>query len=398
MKILFLDWACFGKADVLDALKNLGHDVTLYSVEKEVRTLGFYTRYIEEAAAIIRSEQIELVFSLNYFPNVSEACEKCGCKYISWIYDSPYNKCYSINVINPCNMIFTFDRHMYTKFCRNFVQTVYYAPLSANVSRLDKIRLSATEKDKYTSDISFVGTLYDERHNNYEELLTVLKGKKKHRTIGFINALIDSQLNTYGYQFLSNVLNQNTDIMETLPDSLNDISQTSLHFTTLADSFADHILCRKIASMERREMLTALSTHFTTKLYTPNPDAKVGQCINCGYVDYKNEMPKVFKMSKINLNITLRSIRTGIPLRAMDIMGSGGFLMTNYQDDFLLHFEPDLDYVYYSSREELLEKVSYYLSHDRERKRIAENGYRKVSENHTYEIQIAHMISMAFPS
>ena len=35
--------------------------------------------------------------------------------------------------------------------------------------------------------------------------------------------------------------------------------------------------------------------------------------------------------------------------------------------------------------EELLEKVDYYLAHDRERRRIAERGFKKVMERYTYE-------------
>ena len=64
-----------------------------------------------------------------------------------------------------------------------------------------------------------------------------------------------------------------------------------------------------------------------------------------GEVHYMYEMPLVFKCSKINLNITLRSIRNGIPLRAMDIMGAGGFLLTNHQNDFAMHFVDGEDYV-----------------------------------------------------
>ena len=44
-------------------------------------------------------------------------------------------------------------------------------------------------------------------------------------------------------------------------------------------------------------------------------------------------MPYVFRNSRINLNITLRSIKSGIPLRCMDIYGAGGFLLSNYQTD-----------------------------------------------------------------
>ena len=44
-------------------------------------------------------------------------------------------------------------------------------------------------------------------------------------------------------------------------------------------------------------------------------------------------MPLIFRESKINLNITLRSITSGMPLRALDIMGAGGFLLSNYQQE-----------------------------------------------------------------
>ena len=103
-------------------------------------------------------------------------------------------------------------------------------------------------------------------------------------------------------------------------------------------------------------------------------------------------MPIVFKNSKINLNMTLRSIHTGIPLRAMDIMGSGGFLLTNYQEDFLDFFEPGVDYVFYSSRDEMVKLVDYYLEHEEESREIAQNGYNKMKSGHTYRDRIELLI------
>ena len=131
------------------------------------------------------------------------------------------------------------------------------------------------------------------------------------------------------------------------------------------------------------------------RLYTPQPTPFLSEVENKGPIQYQNEMPLAFKYSKINLNITLRSIQNGIPLRAMDIMGAGGFLLTNYQADFERHFIPDEDYVYYGSREELLDKVRYYLVHEEERARIAENGCRKVRETHTYAHRVREMFEIA---
>ena len=44
--------------------------------------------------------------------------------------------------------------------------------------------------------------------------------------------------------------------------------------------------------------------------------------------------------------------------------------------------------------EDLREKVSYYLEHEEEREQIAENGYKKVKEHHTYVNRIKDMLRM----
>ena len=66
-----------------------------------------------------------------------------------------------------------------------------------------------------------------------------------------------------------------------------------------------------------------------------------------------------------------------MPLRAIDIMGAGGFLLTNYQSDFLKDFVPGEDMGMYDSVEDCISKCEYYLKHEDERKSIALNGYKK---------------------
>ena len=94
-------------------------------------------------------------------------------------------------------------------------------------------------------------------------------------------------------------------------------------------------------------------------------------------------MPWIFRNSKINLNMTIKPIRTGLPLRIFDILGCGGFCMTNYQEELEDLFRIGTDLEAYGSPEELEEKCAYYLTHEEERQRIAANGYRKAAESHT---------------
>ena len=113
-----------------------------------------------------------------------------------------------------------------------------------------------------------------------------------------------------------------------------------------------------------------------------------------GPTDYFREMPLVFKLSRINLNITLRSIQHAIPLRVYDILGSGGFLMSNFQHDLAYHFVPGEDFVYYESRKDLLDKIDYYLSNDSERADIARNAHKKIQEQHTFDVRVNEIIDI----
>ena len=94
------------------------------------------------------------------------------------------------------------------------------------------------------------------------------------------------------------------------------------------------------------------------------------------------------------MNITLKSIQTGIPLRCMDIMGSGSFLLTNFQSDLLDYFIPGEDFVYYENEDDLISKVSYYLTHESERQQIITNCTEKMRDAHTFEHRVHTMINL----
>ena len=51
------------------------------------------------------------------------------------------------------------------------------------------------------------------------------------------------------------------------------------------------------------------------------------------------------------------------------------------------------DLVMYSSMEDLVEKVAYYLEHDEEREQIAGNGYEKLKKNHDLRMKVNEMLS-----
>ena len=150
----------------------------------------------------------------------------------------------------------------------------------------------------------------------------------------------------------------------------------------------------KLAAVERERTLQRLSERFPVTLYTRSDASALPQVQCRGGVRTLTEMPKVFQASRINLNMTMRPIETGLSLRIWDILGCGGFLLTNYQAELPEYFEIGKDLETYESMAELEDKVGYYLTHEEERMEIAIRGCEKVARFHTYEIRLAQMIKI----
>jgi spore maturation protein CgeB len=85
--------------------------------------------------------------------------------------------------------------------------------------------------------------------------------------------------------------------------------------------------------------------------------------------------------------------QSGIPLRVFDVLGCGGFLITNYQHEIAECFENGRELVIYEDIPDLIVKVNYYLTHENERLRIARNGYEKVKSEYTFEKRMKSILS-----
>lgn len=387
MKILMMEWNSFGNEDMIAGFKELGHTV---------KTMPFSNKYVHsnekiEASIVkeIRSFGPDFVFSFNYFPIISLACKKTDMRYVSWIYDSPFVLLYSYTVIYPGNYIFTFDKEQYLEFHKAGIPTIYYLPLAANTDRLSKMtdkQLFEVSPWRNQTDIAFVGSLYTEKHRFFDRL----EGIRPY-TRGYLEGIMAAQKKIYGYNFIQELLSREIidDLMRIMPMQPDPTSVESLEFL-----YAQYVINRQITSTERTELLTALGERFPYDLYTPEKQLTLPGAVNHGPVDYYDMAPYVFKHAKINLNITLRSIKSGIPLRAFDILGSGGFLLTNYQADFPDCYIPGEDFVFFENREDLLNKISYYLRNNEERTAIANSGFARTAAHHTYKHRIKEILEV----
>lgn len=384
MHILMYRWKAYNYRDIEQTFLLLGH--TVDNIEQELGSYDVspeFERVIEEK---IRGTHYDMVFTVNYFPLISNVCERTGVNYVSWTCDNPLISMYHESVFHACNYIFTFDKTNYLEFRGMGVKHIWYLPLAVDTERMDAL-LGAPEKaerwkvaqdpemQKYRGDVAFVGSLYE--RNSYDKI----KNRLPEYLRGYFDAVMEAQLNISGANIVEPMLT--TNILEQLQEYFQ-LEKSEGSFSDLGLIFQTTVLGFKIAEIERRRALIELSKHYKVNVYSNSDVSDLLRIQYCGSVDYWSEMPKVFRMSKINLNFTIPNIKSGIPLRIWDVLGCGGFLLTNYQAEIPYYFKEGEDLVCFDGLEDLCEKVGYYLEHEEERKRIAWNGYRKVREKHSY--------------
>ena len=104
--------------------------------------------------------------------------------------------------------------------------------------------------------------------------------------------------------------------------------------------------------------------------------------------DYIREM----QSSKICFN---QSISYDINAKYFEILGSASFMLTNYNRNFheFLGFDENIEKMFYTSEEDLGNKIKYYLANEDERNYIANKAHELIMNHHTFENRAQSIIN-----
>tara|TARA_B100000902_G_C27294465_1_gene909111 strand:- start:64 stop:1167 length:1104 start_codon:yes stop_codon:yes gene_type:complete len=201
---------------------------------------------------------------------------------------------------------------------------------------------------------------------------------------GFLNSLLK--------------LNKRTVKIDHAFDERNSFSNTN---RTIDVSFNGSIVCNKNFHLNRFENLYYLNK----KIKNFNIYSKIYYKMNLfNFLNFNNlikfyslkkkiKNPKYGKeyfmqlhKSKICFNSHLDIDNYSGNMRLFEGTGSGCLMITNYTDD-LKNFFNDDEIVSYSSKEDALEKIKYFLDNPKEIVNIATRGRNKTLKNHSYRIR-----------
>ena len=96
----------------------------------------------------------------------------------------------------------------------------------------------------------------------------------------------------------------------------------------------------------------------------------------------------------ICLNLMKGCIETGLNNRHFEITAYGGFMLTYFTAELPDCFEIGKECDVFRDEQELLEKINYYLEHDKERREIAAAGQRRTLSKHLFSHRITTLVEL----
>ena len=389
MKALFVGSEVQQMTRILRGLKNIGCVAAIY--KRSIEEIRKNMEYAQELLKYLEDVSPDFVISNLYDGVLATVTHVLQIKYAVYGMDSPMYDTYRWEEERFDNCyLFYFDKREYERLMARGYTNVYYMPLAADVHTADQLIISEEEVEKYKCDIGFVASVYS--RNAYDRYVDRLAPQIRE----LISVVLEqSALRWDGNDRLTPQLTP--EVVGLLKSMVPMIDERTEKYMSDVEYIKFALLGKKLTNIERLLLSEVLSERYDFRLYTWNVDVTPDHIKRYPQVSFEERM-KIFYSSKINLNVTLRSIESGVPARIFDVMSAGGFALSNWQPEIPDLFEEGKEIVTFKTPEEMLEKVDYYLHHEEERQRIALNGYRKVKECYTFEHQLKKIIAILYPT
>ena len=384
MKILYV-YGLSTEKNIVQTLRKLQCDVMEYPEVQDTSNMDEET--INAMVAYVKEHGITHLMSIHLIYNVAVAAYWAGIKYISVIWDAPYLKAYTVMGTLDNIWYSAFDKLDAERMRQGGCPHVMYQPLSVNRENILAWKKRFLAKRRYIHDISLIANLYED--NAYDRCLDLLPENMQ----AYFRSIFEEA--AFKWDGVNRVYGKTgQEILEYMKLVSPTLKINNPYNVEDVRYFEAMYLIRKLANIERVCVLNLLAEDHDVYLYTYSevdetlmpkvhrrPPVQVGEATSFIYAG-----------TKINLNIALKGIEGGTTQRIMDIMGAGGFVLTNYCEETAELFEEDKEIVMFRTPEELIQKVDYYLEHEEEREQIARAGHEKAMNDYTYEKKIKRLL------
>lgn len=330
--------------------------------------------FLEELLNTLVMFKPDIIFTVNMIGfdtegKLLEMLDELNITVINWFVDTPLGILGDSTGLDRKNILsFTWERDYIKEFKKSYSEhKIEYLPYGTMYSGREPFK----SKDEFLTDISFVGNSMFYAAEDWE--------KKYLESINSLKNSSDLEMNFIGMKndFISIYSSDSLDLNEEIIVFFKD------NKITTKDSILKTYFMFLGSNLIRRDVIPSIDKKFNSHLtiYGDGNWDKLDLSSSKikTYLDYYKELPFSNSSSKISLNLTSPQMRTGLNQRVYDTSSSGGFLLTDYREDFFELFD-SFEYkndIVFKSKEELIDKIDFYLKNENIRIKI-KNEFKKV--------------------
>lgn len=294
MKLLFCERNMLMQRDMEDAFTQLG--ITFRCASYVFQNPDSDDYYCTHLRHFLTEDAYDAVFSINFIPVIADVCHEMELPYLCWNYDAGWEFHRTDALFYPTNYIFHFDKKACETYQKAGYRNIIHMPLAVNTRRLDAMQSTEEIRAQYTSDVTFLGSLYENQAEKFAGLLSLLAPEDQ----TFLLNYCQTECNNYQ--------------THTLWDQMTETYTTALSNRSVSKDLTPLMLicnCASfIANQQRLALLNTVAEQTSLTLYSTSPADLVPGADYRWRAGYYSQMPFIFRHSTINLNLTIPSIQT----------------------------------------------------------------------------------------
>lgn len=311
-----------------------------------------------------------------------EYCQKNKIVHLNWCVDDPFfEEIIQTKKYRPSDyrLDFVSDKG-YVEPMHKVGYKAFFLPLAVDPTWFHPAEDEEGGK-RWENDIVFVGNSY---LSQMDDLLKISPGFVD-TLVPFLGTVVENYLNNVEY-----------DVEGHIGEKIRGLRRLPANLT-----FKKALFIAKQAAgyFGRRKIILALANKYPGfKVFGEGGWSQVLPPERLGNAKYYTNLSATYQKAKITIDINRMVIRNGFTQRVFDVPASGGFVITSAKpviEEFFKTIGPGREVVVFTSAQELMERIDYYLGHEEERLAIGERGMHKVLGAHTYDHRIREMFKVA---
>jgi len=353
--------------NLYEPLVELGHDVFLFRLDNyctsnniKFRSQKYKERLSSDLIEIFKKENSKKNFNIFFsyltendiYPAAIDEIKKNSTPTLNF----SCNNIHQFSLVESIAKYFDFNLHSEKEAAKKF-QNIGANPVWFQMASNPKYYFPIKSVFKY--DVSFLGSNYARRS---EYILYLLEN--------------NISVNCFGPNWLIN---------KPFPQLKSIKKEILLYNLTLKKIFSPDPAARekhidKIKLLKRNKYLRR---KYFSHMHRPIPDERIN---------------RLFNESRINLgflevitNPDYGIIEQHIHLREFEVPMAGGLYITNYSEELAEFYEPDKEILMYSTLEEFIDKIKFYLSHSEEADKVRSAGYQRAIHCHSYQKRFSNL-------